>query len=420
MRPTPLTRFCAYGFLKNQRYFEPFLFVALMAKGSSFFEIGLLIALRELTVNLVEIPSGAWADGYGRRRAMLTSFAAYIASFAIFGTANSLAWFALAMVAYGVGDAFRTGTHKAMIFDWLRSQGREEERTEIYGYTRSWSKRGSAVSGLVAAAFVFWADDLTWIFWAAIPPYLINAVNLLGYPDEVDGPRSADGTGGVWARTREQVREAFGRGSLRALLVESMGFEGLFHAVKDYLQPLLLVLAVGLVIGSAELSEVQRTAVLVGPIYALLHLLSSAASRRAHRFAGWAGGEESAARRLWAIVLLAFAGVAATAWWGRAGWMVLPFVVLHVAQNLWRPVLIARLDARRDEGSGATLLSVESQSRRVATMLLAPLIGWLADRAGSEGSLEQLLPVGVCGFIIAAAFALRGSRPAPGASERFE
>jgi uncharacterized membrane protein YfcA len=40
-----LFRFSLYGFLKNQRYFEPFLVLAFLEKGLSFFEIGLLITL---------------------------------------------------------------------------------------------------------------------------------------------------------------------------------------------------------------------------------------------------------------------------------------------------------------------------------------------------------------------------------------
>ena len=66
-----LFRFSLYGFLKNQRYFEPFLVLALLEKGMSFFAIGGLIAFRELATNLFEIPSGSIADLLGRRRAML-------------------------------------------------------------------------------------------------------------------------------------------------------------------------------------------------------------------------------------------------------------------------------------------------------------------------------------------------------------
>ncbi len=145
-----LTRFCLYGFLKNQRYFEPFLMLAFLEQGLSYFWIGVLIAIRSLTINLLEIPSGAIADTWGRRGSMLASFVAYIISFIIFAFASSFGWFALAMVLYGIGDSFRTGTHKSMIFEWVRLQGRQDERTKIYGTTRSWSKYGSAVSSILA------------------------------------------------------------------------------------------------------------------------------------------------------------------------------------------------------------------------------------------------------------------------------
>ena len=65
-----LFRFCLYGFLKNQRYFEPFLMLVFLDRGLSFFVIGLLVACRDVTVNVLEIPSGVVADSFGRRRSM--------------------------------------------------------------------------------------------------------------------------------------------------------------------------------------------------------------------------------------------------------------------------------------------------------------------------------------------------------------
>ncbi len=73
-----LARFCLYGFVKNQKYFEPFLFLAFLEKGLSFTQIGLLIGFREICINLLEVPSGAVADVLGRRRAMIFSHLAYI------------------------------------------------------------------------------------------------------------------------------------------------------------------------------------------------------------------------------------------------------------------------------------------------------------------------------------------------------
>ena len=149
---TIVFRFSLYGFLKNQRYFEPFLVLALLEQGLSFTEIGLCVAARELSANAFEIPSGAIADVYGRRRSMVAAFAVYTLALLLFGAGDRFWQFAFAMAMWGFGDAFRSGTHKAMILEWLRLQNRQDEKVQVYGYTRSWSKIGSAVSAPVAGA----------------------------------------------------------------------------------------------------------------------------------------------------------------------------------------------------------------------------------------------------------------------------
>ncbi len=53
-----LRRFCLYGFLKNQQYYEPFLWLALLAKGLSLTEVGLLMGFRAICVNVLEVPTG--------------------------------------------------------------------------------------------------------------------------------------------------------------------------------------------------------------------------------------------------------------------------------------------------------------------------------------------------------------------------
>ncbi len=72
-----------------------------------------------------------------------------------------------------------------------------------------------------------------------------------------------------------------------------MGFDGVFHSVKDYLQPVLKMLALTVAtqwIASGNMSEIQQTTLLVGPVYFALYLLSGVSSRQAHRFEAAAGG----------------------------------------------------------------------------------------------------------------------------------
>ena len=61
-----LKRFCLYGFLKNQRYFEPFLWLAFLEKGLSYSQIGFLIGFREVAINaLMDITTRSMFYQYG-------------------------------------------------------------------------------------------------------------------------------------------------------------------------------------------------------------------------------------------------------------------------------------------------------------------------------------------------------------------
>ena len=421
-----LIRFALYGFLKNQRYFEPFLVLAFLAKGLSFFEIGLLVGLREVSRNLLEIPSGAVADLWGRRRSMIFSFVAYILSFLLLWAASSGVLLAAAIVLFAAGDAFRTGTHKAMIFTWLRLQGREGERTRIYGFTRSWSKLGSALSVVVGAVLVLIADGYSWIFLAPLVPYALGIINFLGYPRELEG----EGTGRtsvrrVWRHTLETLRFTWRRRPLRRLMSESMGYEGTFGALQDYLQPALqnaatvwLVSAGALASlglagsgGADEAASAREVALLVGPVYLVLYLISAAASRNAHRLAEIAGGEDAAARWLWWATTGLYGAIALGGYLATPAVVIPAFVGLHVLQNFWRPMLIGRVDAASDEHQGATVLSVESQAKSLATMVLAPVAGLAVDLVRAHGPGGELWPVGALGLAVTAVFVwLRPSR----------
>jgi hypothetical protein len=55
-------KFSAYGFFKNLRFFDPFLLLFFLEKGLGYGQVGLLYAVKEISVNLLEVPSGMLAD----------------------------------------------------------------------------------------------------------------------------------------------------------------------------------------------------------------------------------------------------------------------------------------------------------------------------------------------------------------------
>ena len=422
-----LRRFSLYGFLKNQQYYDYFLILAFRQMELSYFMIGVLIAFREIMITVMEIPTGAIADIYGRRRSMIFSFMSYILSFAVFGSCGVLAiegevsqgmllpFLFIAMLCFAIGDAFRTGTHKAMIFTWLHIQGRAEERTQVYGYTRSWSKIGSAVSVIIACVFVFLTSNFIYVFFLTIIPYLCNSVNLLGYPRELDGDTAATGSiKGVVRYLKDALMLSIRQPAVRRLMMESMGFEGFFKASKDYLQPILKAASIPLTAAlftNVYLTVEQRSVVLVGPIFFILFLVSAIASRNAHRFAEMAATEDNAAWLIWGISLFIFLVLLPAMYYNIYWVMIGGFAMLYVMQNIWRPLLISRLGEHSQEHMGATILSIESQAKSLSTMIIAPLLGLAIDIAGrSQTGMSEFWPVGVVGSIIAAWFFLIGRK----------
>jgi MFS family permease len=412
-----LARFCLYGFLKNQRYFEPFFMLFFLEQGLSFLMIGVLVAARELTVNLFEVPSGAIADSFGRRGSMVLSFAAYIVSFLIFAAASQMVWFFVAMIFFAIGDSFRTGTHKAMIFEWLRLRGEQNRRVQVYGFTRSWSQIGSALSGILAATFILLVGDYRFVFVAAVIPYALNVINLSTYPKALDGNHEKSASlRETLSRLRGTVHRAMSQRPMRQLMLESMGWEGYFNAAKDYLQIALQAFALAAFawwLPATILNESQQSALLVGPIYGLLFLLSAFASRTSHRLVDIAGTPTAATRLLWLGNLATMVAILIVGWLA-CNWLVaVAFVVLHILYNLWRPILIGRFDELSEAHEGATVLSLESQAQRLCTMVAAPLLGYCVDVASRWTPGSPIWPVGALGALVAATFWLRARQATP-------
>ncbi len=377
-----LLRFSLYGFLKNQLYFAPFIILAFRAKGLTFFQIGLLMGFQALLQNALEIPSGALADIYGRRRSMIFSFLAFILAFGLLGLLDTFALLFIPMFFWAIGDAFRTGTHKAMIFHWLEREGRLNERTKTYGYTRSWSKIGSALSTIIAVILVFYTRNYEAVFWFAIIPYVLGIINFLGYPAWLDaGSQNVKSTSGTLKFLWDAIKESFVKKPLRRVLAESMCFEGIYKTAENYVQPVIQTAVLALPFFTAIAGQ-KRTALAIGILYFAIHIVSSFMSRHAHRVEVLAGSPEKAASSLWAVTSLVYAAIFALflAGWNMAA--ALCFILLALLENIWRPITITRINSQCVSNNCATILSIESQSKSLFVAVAAPVLGYGVDKLG--------------------------------------
>jgi len=377
-------KFCAYGFLKNLRLFEPFLILFFLEAGLSFLEIGVLYSVREIMRNLLEMPAGILADSLGRRRTMINSFAFYIVSFISFYFSHSYAVFMTAMVFYALGDAFRTGTHKAMIFDYLKIKGWQDQKVHYYGHTRSWSQLGSALSALIAGALVFYSSNYRLIFIFSTIPYILDLINISTYPKELDGNRAKlskkELIQSFWTVLKDFWESFTKLKTLKALVNLSM-HSGYYRSIKDYLQEFIKVMALSLPLMLAY-NDKQRAAVLVGIIYFVIFILSSRASRFSGKFSGYF--KHLSTPLNFSMLLSLCFGVVSGLFYaqGYTGTSIFFFILVFLIQNLRMPIGISYVTEIIDKDILATVLSAESQTHSIIAAVLAPLIGYLADSFG--------------------------------------
>ncbi len=385
-------KFSLYGFLKNLKFFDPFIVLFFREMGLSFLEIGTLFSVREITTNVFEIPTGIIADSFGRRMSMVFSFISYIISFLIFFFFPSFGIYIFAMILFAAGDAFRTGTHKAMILEYLKINNLMDYKVDYYGHTRSWSQFGSAVSSLIAAALVFYSGSYRIIFLASIVPYIGDLILMLTYPKGLDGEimsKKKEDRLKLIKQVAETFRDFIGifksKGILKALLNSAI-YDGTFKTVKDYLQPILKQYALMIPI-FLSIERDKRVSVVVGFVYFVLFLLTSISSRNSDKISRKMSSLPKAINLAYitGLILIALTGFVIKIDLYIVG--ILIFILYYMLENIKRPMNLGYLSELISSRVMASGLSGESQLKTVVVAVLSPVMGFFADRIGVGGGL---------------------------------
>jgi len=372
-------KFCFYGFLKNLRFFDAFFILFLLEKGMSFTQIGILYAAREIFTNIFEIPSGIFADAYGRKSSLIASFFAYIISFYIFYISSGFGLFMAAFLLYGVGDAFRSGTHKSMIMDYLRIKDLSAHKINYYGHTRSWSQKGSAISSLIAGLIIFFNGSYENIFLYSIIPYLINLVLIFSYPKELNRSKRNDKKGSVVKLTLLSLFQIIKQVKVLKIINTSAIHSAYLKAVKDYIQPLMLSIAlITPILLNVEMEK--KNGIIIGVIYFVIYLITSQASKLSAKIA-----VKNKRTISYITLVLGFAfGVICGVFYVYDLWIlsIIAFVGIYVVENIRKPILTAFIAENVPNEILTSVISAQSLWRTVITAILAFSFGIIADNYG--------------------------------------
>jgi hypothetical protein len=378
-------KFSLYGFLKNLRFFEPYLVIYFLSLDLSLFSIGILYAIREAVTYVLEIPSGIIADAYGKKKELMACFVFYIISFGLFFIGRGFAVLSLAMVFFGLGEAFRSGTHKAMIYFYLERRGWFEHKTYVYGRTRSFSLLGSAVSAFLSIVFILNVPAMNWIFLLSVLPYVLDFILIGTYPVYLDGKReSGPGFSAFFASGFDKIKSIAGNKPLLKVLLSSSLYDGIFKSVKDYIQPILgVILLGGIVTDMSSVGGDDTLKVYLGVTYGVFYIFSAFASRSVYRLKRLANSKRLMDVFFDLMGIGAFL-VAFAVWTDQRFLAIAVFFMLYILKDARRPLFVDVSGDYMKKTERATALSVDSQLKSVFMIVLAPLFGLLADQFSIE------------------------------------
>jgi MFS family permease len=397
LKESIMWKFKLYGFFKNLRFFEPYLIIMLYAYLEGFnsefilFKIGLIFLVQEVFTYAFEVPSGILADRFGKKNELLICFVFYIISFVLYfvGLGQPIQYFFVVFLAaafYGLGESFRSGTHKAMILTWMDRNDYQNHKTFVYGRTRSWSLIGSTINGVTSIFLIIFVPATQWVFLITIVPYLFDFTLIATYPSYMN-ERISDGKG-FWKEIGRGFKDmflAFRNTRLLRGIFSSSSYDAVYKSLKDYIQPIikiyiiLLIANLGLNLESWNLSEDNFISIILGIMYSIFYLISSFSSRNAYRVKKWTKGAKTAMD----LFFYLFAGILILN--SLFIWLELPIVVvflylfIYVFENIRRPLCVDYLGDIMKKEQRATMLSVEAQFKSILVFIFAPLFGLIAD-----------------------------------------
>ncbi len=352
-------------FLNLQLWFPIWIIYLTRERGFTLAEVTLIDIPFWLCIILLQIPSAALADRFGRKPVLIGAALCFTIAVTFFGIAVTFWQVLLVYLVWGIGFSMLWGTESAFIFDSLKAMGREEEYTRIYG--RGWAVATTAqVAGTLLGAPLAEATDLQ-------TPIIISGALAFGAflvaltfqePHVLDAGRKLPTYGAIIGQSARLVRD-------QPAVRYSILFFGVITigsiAVVFFFQPFL------------EKHEVDLGQ--VGVWQTPMRLAGIVAALAAHRLI-----RDLGERRLFYLMpIVVVGGYVMLASWDSV-YAQLAFPLINFVVILSQPTVTDYLNKRVPSEQRATVVSLTNLIRSAVLIPSAPLLGLLADEASDAAA----------------------------------
>ena len=386
---------CIYtsDFFSGLRITDAVWVALLAARGFSLWEIGLAESVYHIVSLFCEVPSGMAADLLGRRKTLLSGGVLTVTCNLLMAFAPNLFTICLAMGLNALAMTMFSGTFTALVYDSLKTEGREDEYIQVSANSSQISMLANAIGSLASLLKRFLGFAGFYLLSAAFEGVSTAALALMEEPivTESQASREKHPLRALPEQFRQLVRDSLHVLHTCPMAVKLIASSALI-SVPSYLTKMFLQ---------------QRLVELGWPTELLfLPLLLGGLACVAGTEIGRRVRCRSMRRLYTACALLCGVGAllvgAAPAWGGILGMMlvqgVLEVYLLHESQKLNDAI---------PSDQRATLISVDGMAYSLLMIPASPLVGAVGDAFGQAGAGLALLG----GVIVLSGVALLGKKP---------
>lgn len=386
---------CIYtsDFFSGLRITDAVWVALLAARGFSLWEIGLAESVYHIVSLFCEVPSGMAADLLGRKKTLLSGGVLTVTCNLLMAFASDLFTICFAMGLNALAMTMFSGTFTALVYDSLKTEGREDEYIQVSANSSQISMLANAIGSLASLLKRFLGFAGFYLLSAAFEGVSTAALALMEEPivTKAQASREKHPLRALPEQFRQLVRDSLHVLHTCPMAVKLIASSALI-SVPSYLTKMFLQ---------------QRLVELGWPTELLfLPLLLGGLACVAGTEIGRRVRCRSMRQLYTACALLCGVGTllvgTAPAWGGILGMMlvqgVLEVYLLHESQKLNDAI---------PSDQRATLISVDGMAYSLLMIPASPLVGAVGDAFGQAGAGLALLG----GVIVLSGVALLGKKP---------
>jgi predicted MFS family arabinose efflux permease len=333
------------------------------------------------------VPTGALADKFGRRFAMVLGSLMMAAGSIVDWRGQNFWTFAVGEGLLALGMTLTSGADSAYLFDLLRAAGREHEYRRREGTATAYKLVGAAAA--LIAGGLLGKHDLasTYLVTAAVCATAAAVAWAM-----MERPFVRDDNSGFWPGMAHPAK---------AVLIDRPLRFAVFFSVLVF-----TLLRMGLYLHPAYLDRAGLSVAWIGGVMAALSVMGAIGAQRIDAIRRTLG---ESALVITLPLLLAATYFGLGHWFAQ--WGIALLTLQSIANGVFSPFSKELLNREiRDSGHRATVLSVESMARRLAFGAFAPIAGRLIDQRGLGAGLQSCAVVGITGGVVLIVLAVRRHR----------